>query len=208
MNTLISIRSFVDIPTEYGIGKFYSFTGFSRNEEHVAIIFNQSSLTDCVPLVRVHSECITGDVFASKRCDCGNQLKEALNLFENQAGILIYLRQEGRGIGLYNKLDAYKIQQKGIDTYEANRLLKFKDDLRDYSAAAQMLLALEVNEIKLLSNNPDKMKQLENYGITIKERISTNFFENSDNSFYLNAKRKFGGHLFKKFSTINEVSND
>lgn len=173
---------------------FYSFNGLADGKEHIALVFDKKSLHSRAPLVRVHSECLTGDVFGSGKCDCGEQLDEAIHRFSQFGGILIYLRQEGRGIGLYNKLDAYALQCQGYDTFEANNILNFKDDLRDYKVAAQMLKALGVNRIKLLSNNPDKPKQLSRYGIEIDNTVSTGVHVKQSNLHYLMAKKVKSGH--------------
>ena len=144
--------------------------------------------------MRVHSECLTGDVFHSGKCDCGDQLQESIDRMSKSGGIIIYLRQEGRGIGLYNKLDAYALQSKGYDTFEANNLLNFKDDMRDYKMAAQMLKAMGVGKIKLLSNNPDKLYQLLSHGINVEDLMPTNVYVKPHNQRYLLAKKIKSGH--------------
>jgi GTP cyclohydrolase II len=146
------------------------------------------------PLVRPHSECLTGDVFGSQRCDCGPQLREAVERISDVGGLLLYLRQEGRGIGLYAKLDAYALQDSGLDTYEANVALGHGEDERDYGAAAQMLLALGAKRIRLLSNNPDKAEQLARYGVAIAERIPTGVHVSADNVRYLATKATHTSH--------------
>jgi GTP cyclohydrolase II len=161
--------------------------------EHIAIGLGRWESLEA-PLVRVHSECLTGDIFGSAKCDCGEQLQEALERLERDGGILLYLRQEGRGIGLYNKLDAYELQQKGMDTYEANRTLGFRDDQRSYGVAARMLDALGVKKIRLLSNNPDKKLQLERHGVVVSELVSTGVFLKRENRRYLEAKISVTGH--------------
>ena len=135
-----------------------SFEGLKTDKEHVAIVFSKVDKTQSVPIVRIHSECLTGDVFHSSRCDCGEQLDETIRKLGEQGGIILYLRQEGRGIGLYNKIDAYKLQSEGMNTYEANNHLGFGDDLRDFSEAAQMLEALGVSKIQLITNNPKRFE--------------------------------------------------
>ena len=148
------------------------------------------------PLVRLHSECLTGDVFGSLKCDCGPQLREALRIIgEAGGGILLYLRQEGRGIGLANKLRAYALQDRGLDTVEANRRLGFADDERDYTHAAAMLRALGVDEVRLLTNNPAKVTGLEAAGIKVTERVPHHMPVNPHNADYLTTKRKKSGHL-------------
>lgn len=146
------------------------------------------------PLVRPHSECLTGDVFGSQRCDCGPQLREAVERISDEGGFLLYLRQEGRGIGLYAKLDAYALQDAGLDTYEANIALGHGEDERDYTAAAQMLQAVGVRSIRLLSNNPDKALQLEELGIGVAERVPTGVHLSEANTRYLQAKRDHTSH--------------
>ncbi len=146
------------------------------------------------PLVRPHSECLTGDVFGSERCDCGPQLREAVERIAAEGGFLLYLRQEGRGIGLYAKLDAYALQDAGLDTYEANIALGRGEDERDYTVAAQMLKAVGVDGIRLLSNNPDKAVQLEELGIRVTERVPTEVHLSESNSRYLQAKRDHTAH--------------
>ena len=129
-----------------------SFRGLLTDKEHVAVIFKKADINQDAPLVRMHSECLTGDVFHSSRCDCGEQLDETIRRMAESGGIILYLRQEGRGIGLYNKIDAYKLQSEGMNTYEANNHLGFGDDLRDFTEAAQMLLALNLNKVRLVTN--------------------------------------------------------
>lgn len=173
-------------------GRFHTFRGLSENAEHLAV-----SLGDWgngVPLVRVHSECLTGDVFGSGFCDCGAQLHEAIEMIAGAGGLLIYLRQEGRGIGLYNKLDAYRLQAEGHDTYEANRLLGFPDDVRLYVCAAEMLAILGFNRIRLLTNNPDKAAQLRSLGVEIVDTLPTGAHVCATNELYLRAKIEKSRH--------------
>ena len=168
-----SVRQRVSIPILDGVmGTFYSFHRLPDGKEHFLVELGPKN-TGKVPLVRLHSECMTGDVFGSQKCDCGPQLREALFRINSEGGYLLYLRQEGRGIGLYSKLDAYQLQGEGLDTYDANRRLSFEDDLRDYASAASMLRALDVTRIRLLSNNPDKAAQLTAHGITVAEQVQT-----------------------------------
>ena len=162
-----------------------SFSGLVDGREHLALELGSPT---AVPLVRPHSECLTGDVFGSQRCDCGPQLREAVERITAAGGYLLYLRQEGRGIGLYDKLDAYALQDTGLDTYEANVALGHAPDERDYSVAAQMLLALGADRIRLLSNNPDKAVQLDALGVHITDRIPTGVHVSADNLGYLTAK--------------------
>lgn len=189
----ISIRREVEIPVRAHRATFVTFHGLGDGTEHVAIAFGDAR-AQAAPLVRLHSECLTGDVFGSCRCDCGDQLNEAIERMQQRGGILVYLRQEGRGIGLYNKLDAYALQAEGADTYLANEQLGFAPDLRDYSAAAAMLRALGKTTIRLLSNNPDKAGQLERCGIAIEEIVPTSVFLKEDNRAYLEAKAGRGNH--------------
>jgi GTP cyclohydrolase II len=189
------IRSEIEIPIMGGRfrSRFFTFHGLIDHEEHVAIGLGQWSSAE-VPLVRLHSECLTGDVFGSRKCDCGQQLEEAIPRIHAAGGFLLYLRQEGRGIGLYNKLDAYRLQASGMDTFQANRALGFDDDMRDYAVAAQMLHALGAAKIRLLSNNSDKVRQLRDHGIEVVERVDTTIHCNADNRAYLASKATIGGH--------------
>ncbi|MFJ3235041.1 GTP cyclohydrolase II [Streptomyces sp. NPDC086787] len=162
-----------------------TFHGLTDGQEHLAIVLGDPGP---VPLVRLHSECLTGDVLGSARCDCGPQLREAVERIAEHGGVLLYLRQEGRGIGLYNKLDAYALQDQGLDTYEANAALGLPEDARDYTAAAQMLHALGIAELDLLSNNPDKAEQLRTLGVSVRDRVPTGVFTTPHNVRYLRAK--------------------
>ena len=175
--------------------RLFSFNGLVDGREHVAFGLGdwQSALRrqgtgGAVPLVRPHSECLTGDIFGSQRCDCGPQLREAVERITVAGGFLLYLRQEGRGIGLYTKLDAYALQDTGLDTYEANVALGHGEDERDYTAAAQMLDALGVRQIALLTNNPDKADQLTSLGVTVAEVVPTGVYLSKANAGYLAAK--------------------
>ncbi|MFD9000819.1 GTP cyclohydrolase II [Streptomyces sp. NPDC059582] len=185
-------RSRVRVPLRfhdgYGVdAELVTFHGLTDGQEHVAIVLGDPA-PGTTPLVRLHSECLTGDVFGSARCDCGPQLREAVERIAERGGVLLYLRQEGRGIGLYNKLDAYALQDQGLDTYEANTALGLPEDARDYTAAAQMLRALGVKELDLLSNNPDKADQLRSLGTVVRERVPTGVFTTPHNVRYLRAK--------------------
>jgi len=185
----------VDLPTEYGDFRLIPFIQKSNGLEHVAIFKGEWSRDENV-LVRVHSSCVTGDIFGSRRCDCGDQLHEAMRIIQKEGqGVIIYLNQEGRGIGLYNKMKAYKLQEEGRDTVEANLELGFKDDERDYGVGAGMLHALEVRNIRLLTNNPVKKTGLEGYGMTILETIPLEIPSNKHNQFYLETKRDKMGHF-------------
>ena len=179
----------------------FSFHGLSDGREHVALGLGDRAVegphpTSAVPLVRLHSECLTGDVFRSLKCDCGPQLTEALRLIASSGGgILLYLRQEGRGIGLVNKIRAYALQDRGLDTVDANRRLGFADDERDYGIAAAMLRALKVKEARVLTNNPAKVAGLEAAGIAVLERVGHHMPVNPHNADYLAVKKARSGHL-------------
>jgi GTP cyclohydrolase II len=171
-----------------------AFRDAATGEEHVALLV--SAFGGAPPLVRLHSECLTGDVFGSLKCDCGPQLKEALRLIcVGGGGILLYLRQEGRGIGLANKLRAYALQDRGLDTVEANARLGFSDDERGYGVAAAMLRALGIDQVRLLTNNPAKVAGLEAAGIAVVERVAHHMPPNPHNIDYLATKRRKSGHL-------------
>ncbi|EGA70394.1 GTP cyclohydrolase II [Vibrio sinaloensis DSM 21326] len=174
-----------------------SFRGLKTDKEHVAVIFKKADQTQASPLVRMHSECLTGDVFHSSRCDCGEQLEETINRMGESGGIILYLRQEGRGIGLYNKIDAYELQSQGMNTYEANNHLGFGDDLRDFTEAAQMLKALGVEKIHLVTNNPKKIRELQEHGIEIDNVVNTSAHVKDGNEGYLQAKVSHGKHNLK-----------
>lgn len=198
---LPSIQIRQSIPINIGTtevkAEIISFQGFESKKEHIALLFDRETQHHSEStLVRLHSECLTGDVFQSTRCDCGDQLAEAIRILDKTGGVLLYLRQEGRGIGLYNKLDAYNLQDQGLDTYEANVGLGFHEDQRDYYEAAQMLEALQIQHVELITNNPQKISQLEAYGITVTTSRSTLLHSKPDNIRYLNAKRKIGHHKF------------
>ncbi|MFI5556531.1 GTP cyclohydrolase II [Streptomyces sp. NPDC051738] len=185
-------RARVRVPLRFHDGyrvdtELVTFHGLVDGLEHVAVVIGDPA-PGATPLVRLHSECLTGDVFGSARCDCGPQLREAVERIAERGGVLLYLRQEGRGIGLYNKLDAYALQDQGLDTYAANAALGLPEDARDYTAAAQMLTALGIGELDLLSNNPDKADQLRTLGIEVQGRVPTGVFATPDNVRYLRAK--------------------
>lgn len=172
----------------YGVdAELVTFHGLTDGQEHLAVVLGDPA-PGTTPLVRLHSECLTGDVFGSARCDCGPQLREAVERIADRGGVLLYLRQEGRGIGLYNKLDAYALQDQGLDTYAANTALGLPEDARDYTAAAQMLTALGITSLDLLSNNPDKADQLRGLGIDVHDRVPTGVFTTPHNVRYLRAK--------------------
>jgi GTP cyclohydrolase II len=192
-----TIRTEVSVPLRFADGyaataRVFSFDGLVDGREHLA--FELGVVNGAVPLVRPHSECLTGDVFGSQRCDCGPQLREAVERIADAGGYLLYLRQEGRGIGLYAKLEAYTLQDTGLDTYEANVALGHGADERSYVAAAQMLQALGVSRIALLSNNPDKADQLRRYGVTVAARVPTRVHLSEANARYLVTKARRGAH--------------
>ncbi|WP_329383762.1 GTP cyclohydrolase II RibA [Streptomyces sp. NBC_01351] len=164
--------------------------------EHFAIVVPAAAAPQDAeaPLVRLHSECLTGDVLGSARCDCGPQLDEALHHIARHGGAVLYLRQEGRGIGLYNKLDTYVLQSQDHDTFTANRMIGRGDDERDYAAAAAMLHALGLTRIRLLTNNPDKVRELRAHGIEITRVVPTGVYVTAENARYLSAKAELGGH--------------
>ncbi|WP_067816051.1 GTP cyclohydrolase II [Nocardia inohanensis] len=195
-----SVRTRVRIPLTFADGysttaEAVTFDGLSDGREHLALVLGDFSTESAnVPLVRLHSECLTGDVFGSARCDCGPQLREAVERIAETGGVLLYLRQEGRDIGLYNKLDAYALQDSGLDTYQANTALGLPEDARDYTAAAQMLTALGIGELDLLSNNPDKSRQLAGLGLAVRTTVPTGVHATATNLRYLRAKVEHTGH--------------
>jgi GTP cyclohydrolase II len=200
-----TIRTQLSVPLRFSDGystlaRVFSFDGLVDGKEHLAFGLGDRAapLTagggGRAPLVRPHSECLTGDVFGSQRCDCGAQLREAVQRIADSGGFLLYLRQEGRGIGLYAKLDAYALQDAGLDTYEANVALGHGEDERCYEAAAQMLRALGVSRVALLSNNPDKARQLRRFDITVVAEVPTGVHLSAANARYLAAKASSGAH--------------
>jgi GTP cyclohydrolase II len=201
-----TIRAQLTVPLRFADGyattaRVFTFDGLVDGREHLAFGLGDragpltpDALACPPPLVRPHSECLTGDVFGSQRCDCGPQMREAVELIAAAGGFLLYLRQEGRGIGLYAKLDAYLLQDAGLDTYEANLALGYTEDARDYTVAAQMLQALGLARMALLSNNPDKAAQLGRLGVTVTERVPTGVHLSPANARYLATKALRGAH--------------
>ncbi|WP_459129912.1 bifunctional 3,4-dihydroxy-2-butanone-4-phosphate synthase/GTP cyclohydrolase II [Guggenheimella bovis] len=187
----------VNMPTKYGSFKAYGYINLLNGEHHVALVKGDIGSGEDV-LCRVHSECLTGDTFGSLRCDCGDQFARAMSQIEKEGrGILLYMRQEGRGIGLINKLKAYELQEKGFDTLDANLALGFKGDEREYYIGSQILRDLGVKSLRLLTNNPDKVYQLEEFGLTIKERVSIQMNPTPFDEFYLHTKKDRMGHILE-----------
>ncbi|WP_042387347.1 GTP cyclohydrolase II [Streptacidiphilus melanogenes] len=199
-HTSARLRATVRVPMHLNSGasvtaELHTFAGLSDPGEHIALTLGERNRTsEQVPLVRLHSECLTGDVLGSARCDCGPQLQEATRQIDAEGGCLLYLRQEGRGIGLYNKLDAYVLQDRGFDTYAANEELNLDPDARNYRVAAEMLTLLGFTSIRLLTNNPEKAKQLAQYGIDVVAVVPTGVFVTEDNRYYLETKARVTRH--------------
>ncbi len=193
--SLIERVTVVDMPTRFGDFKAYSYVSKISHENHLALVKGDISDGDPV-LVRVHSECLTGDVFGSLRCDCGEQLNDAMTLIAKQGrGVFLYMRQEGRGIGFVNKMKAYNLQDEGMDTVEANKALGFAADLRDYGIGAEILADLGIKKIRLLTNNPKKVSGIEGFGMEIIERVPIQVRSNLRNIRYLKTKKEKMGHM-------------
>lgn len=195
---LVNKVAVVKMPTEWGDFNLHAYENCLDNKEHIALVKGDVKDKKEV-LVRIHSECFTGDVLGSRRCDCGSQLHKAMKIIdEKKEGIILYLRQEGRGIGLYNKMKAYNLQDEGFDTVEANEKLGFEADLRDYVLGSQILKDLKVKSIKLMTNNPKKIKGLKSYGINVVERKSLEIIPNEENKRYLKTKKEKLNHMLEK----------
>jgi 3,4-dihydroxy 2-butanone 4-phosphate synthase/GTP cyclohydrolase II len=187
----------VKMPTDIGEFQLHAFKDTSNNQDHLALVKGEWKVDEPV-LVRVHSSCLTGDIFGSCRCDCGPQLNTAMQMIEKEGkGVIVYMNQEGRGIGLVNKLKAYKLQEEGFDTFDANVKLGFKPDQRDYGIGAQILRALNISKMRLMSNNPKKRTGLIGYGLEVVENVALEIESNEHNEGYLKTKRDKMGHQLK-----------
>jgi 3,4-dihydroxy 2-butanone 4-phosphate synthase / GTP cyclohydrolase II len=194
-DTLVSRAAEAEMPTDYGKFRIIAYNNVIDGKEHVALVCGDIDSAEPT-LVRVHSECLTGDVFGSQRCDCGDQLHRAMYVIAKEGkGVILYMRQEGRGIGLINKLRAYELQEQGMDTVEANVHLGFKPDAREYGIGAQILVDLGVRKMRLLTNNPTKRVGLESFGLEIVERVPLEIEANTHNQHYMQTKKDKMGHL-------------
>ncbi len=191
---LVERAASATLPTSYGEFTMYVYRNSIDNSEHVALVKGEWEESEPV-LVRVHSSCVTGDIFSSNRCDCGPQLHAAMEAIGKEKGVVLYLQQEGRGIGLTNKINAYDLQERGLDTVEANEVLGFKPDLRNYGIGAQILRDLGIKKMKLLTNNPRKIAGIKGYGLEVVEHVPLKVESNKHNSDYLKTKKEKMGHL-------------
>lgn len=183
------------LPTKWGNFSIYAYSdGHDEKQPHLAMVHEDIDIKGSVP-VRIHSECITGDLFGSSRCDCGDQFEESMKIIGTHGGVMIYLRQEGRGIGLISKLEAYNLQDEGLDTIEANVHLGFEPDQRDFDIAIQILKDLDIQQIDLITNNPSKLAAIDDSPIQLNKRISIIIPAKSQNEKYLKVKQDFMGHL-------------
>ena len=206
--SLIEKGEKVNLPTAYGNFKLIPFRQISNNKEHVALIKGEWEKDEPI-LVRVHSSCVTGDIFGSLRCECGEQLHKAMEMIEKEGkGVIVYMNQEGRGIGLMNKIKAYKLQEQGMDTVEANLHLGFDADERDYGVGAQILKELGVTKIRLMTNNPVKRIGLEAYGLSIVENVPIEIKPNPYNAFYMQTKKERMGHTLRYVNGDKKIDTD
>ena len=193
----------VKLPTKYGHFQLIPFQEKKTGVEHIVLIKGAVE-TEHAPLVRIHSACATGDLFGSLKCDCGEQLAQSMKMIESKgSGVIVYLQQEGRGIGLMNKMKAYKLQEEGFDTIEANVKLGFAPDERNYNVAVEILKMLSITALKLMTNNPDKIMGLESYGIQVVERVPIIIPSNPFNKHYLDTKEHDMGHLLSEEKPVN-----
>ncbi len=184
-----------DLPTRWGNYNIFAFSEYKEDvQPHIALLHRDADLLRSVA-VRIHSECITGDLFGSRRCDCGDQFEESMNIISIRKGLMIYLRQEGRGIGLINKLEAYNLQDKGLDTFQANVHLGFEPDERDFNIAIDILKDLKISSIELITNNPEKIATIDHSTIKLIKRIPLIISPKSENERYLKVKQDIMGHL-------------
>jgi len=191
----VRVVAVADLPTRFGFFRLVGFWNNRDGKEHVALVHGDVPGRSDVA-VRLHSECLTGDVLGSLRCDCRDQLVEGLRAIQAETcGVLLYLRQEGRGIGLLNKIRAYALQEQGLDTVEANQALGFRDDERDYAVAAHMLRSLSIRSVRVITNNPEKIRQLTQHGVEVSGRLPHVIPPNEFNRFYLETKARRSGHL-------------
>ncbi|MBR9699188.1 GTP cyclohydrolase II [Candidatus Woesearchaeota archaeon] len=204
--TCVKIVAIADLPSRFGQFQIVAFYNDHDKKEHIALVHGDVCNKEDVP-VRLHSECLTGDAIGSLRCDCRDQLKASLTrVGKLEYGMVLYLRQEGRGIGLTNKVKAYQLQDDGFDTVEANKMLGFRDDERDYAIAAHMLRSLNVKSIKLMTNNPKKINDLKRHGIEVNGRIPIVIKPNEYNKAYLETKKKKSGHMLDELEQIDSAS--